>query len=181
MDKPEKVLDSLLVLSYQAGDKKALELLVKRWHKKLCIQAFRYTKDWAKAQDIAQDTWKTAIAKLGTLKNPNSFGSWAMTIANRKALDKVKKDAINLQNLKQHFKEKENEAQEFEFNKEQDIAKVIKALAELPIHQKMVLTLFYLEEYNLKEISTITNVTVNTVKTRLFRAREKMKAIIKNQ
>lgn len=53
MNKPEKIFDALLVLRCQKGDKKSIPLLVKRWYKKLCRQAFYFTKDIDIAKDIA--------------------------------------------------------------------------------------------------------------------------------
>ncbi len=181
MTNSNKILDSLLVISYQSGDKKALELLVKRWNKKLCVQAYRYTKDWDLAKDIAQDTWHTVITKLFLLRDANSFGSWAMTIASRKALDVIKRNNKTKEINESHvMTEGETEISPIR-TKEQQIGQILKKIPELPLDQRMVLKLFYLEEYSLKEISEITGASMNTVKTRLFRAREKLKTIIKNK
>jgi len=68
MNNPEKVFDGLLVLQCQNGDKKAFSILVKRWHTKLCNQAFFYTKDRDAAKDIAQDSWNVIIKKNIQLK-----------------------------------------------------------------------------------------------------------------
>ena len=56
MAKPDKIMDALLVVSYKSGDKKALDLLVKRWNHKLCFHVYRYVKDWSLAKDVTQDT-----------------------------------------------------------------------------------------------------------------------------
>ncbi|MEM9076632.1 MAG: RNA polymerase sigma factor [Bacteroidota bacterium] len=179
MEKPSKVFDALLVLSVKSGDKKALGLLVERWHKKLCLQAYRYTKDWNLAQDIAQDTWDTVIRKLYTLKDVNRFSSWVLSIVTHKALDLLKKEKRQRDDLKKHYKENKTSIEQSENVKEQQIQRIMESLKELPSEQKVVLTLFYLENYNLKQISEITDVSLNTVKTRLFRAREKLKSIVK--
>lgn len=179
MENPNKILDSLLVLSYQSGDKKALTLLFKRWNKRLCVQAFRYTDDWELAKDLTQDTWRTVITKIHSLRDTNSFGSWVMTIVSRKALDSIKiRKKLTLEIDEKHWINSAVEGSESD-TREQQIQLVLKALAVLPVDQRIVLKLFYLEEYSLKEISTITKVSLNTVKTRLFRAREKMKSKLK--
>ncbi|MEM9362245.1 MAG: RNA polymerase sigma factor [Bacteroidota bacterium] len=181
MEKPSKVFDALLVLSAKSGDKKALGLLVERWHKKLCLQAYRYTNSWSLAQDMTQDTWSTVIQKLHTLKDVNRFGSWAMSIVTHKALNWLKKEKRIQNDVKNQYQINKKIEEESEDGKEQQIQKVLEFLKELPSDQKVVLTLFYLEQYNLKQISKITGVSVNTVKTRLFRAREKLKSTIKNK
>ncbi len=180
MIKPDKVLDALLVISSQSGDEKAFELLVKRWNKRLCVQAFSYTHDWDVAKDLTQETWKTILVKLNTLRDSNSFGSWALTIVSRKAMDNIKKVSKYHQHPSAEFWENQKtEVIDTDDNQAQ-IALVLKLLRRLPMEQRMVLKLFYLEDYSLKEIGGITNVSTNTVKTRLFRGREKIKLIVKN-
>jgi RNA polymerase sigma-70 factor (ECF subfamily) len=66
-------------------------------------------------------------------------------------------------------------------HKESDLAKVYTAIKDLPQDQQVVLRLFYLEEYSLKEISEIVNKSAGTVKSRLYHAREKLKTILKNR
>ncbi len=178
MGNPNKILDSLLVISYRTGDKKALGLLVERWNKKLCAQAYSYTKDWELAKDITQDTWQVIMAKIHFLKDTNRFGSWALTIVSRKAMDSIKKRQRFIRDHSSIYAKWKNDSNENQM-KEKTMQQVLKALSSLPTDQQITLRLFYLEEYSLKEISEITRVSVNTVKTRLFRAREKMKTIIK--
>ena len=178
MGNPNKILDSLLVISYRTGDKKALGLLVKRWNKKLCAQAYSYTKDWELAKDVTQDTWQVIMTKIHFLKDTNRFGSWALTIVSRKALDSIKKRQRFTSYDHKMATNWKNDSDGEQIN-ENVVQQVLKAISNLPMDQQATLRLFYLEEYSLKEISEITRVSVNTVKTRLFRAREKMKAIIK--
>ena len=102
MKTSKKIVDSWLIMSYRSGDKKALALLVKRWHLRLCKQAFWYTKDMDIAKDIVQDSWRVILRKLHDLKNPDRFGSWALTIVRRKALDALKKKIKRQEDLKNY-------------------------------------------------------------------------------
>lgn len=180
MGKPDKIVDALLVVSYKSGDKKALDLLVKRWNSKLCAHAYRYVKDWSMAKDITQETWSSILMKIHMLRDNNSFGSWAMTIAGRKALDMVSKNKKRSKDVETKFWDDQIALEETHDAKEDKINKIKAVMATLPLEQKLILKLFYLEEYSLKEIGKITNASVNTVKTRLFRAREKIKDELKN-
>ena len=172
-------MDSLLVISYRAGNKKALELLARRWNGKLCAHAYGYVKDWSLAKDVTQDTWSSILRKIHMLRDTNSFGSWAMTIASRKALDAISKHKKRKKDVTTTFWEEQPAPNDVYDAKERKINKIKVAMSTLPIEQKMVLKLFYLEEYSLKEISEITNASVSTVKTRLFRAREKIRNELK--
>mgnify|MGYP001815346764 CR=1 FL=1 len=97
--KKKKTIDSLLVLQYQSGDAKALPVLVKRWHKTFCEKAYWIVKDADVAKDIAQDSWGIIIGKISHLKNPESFGSWALRIVYTKSLDWIKSNKRLHQNL----------------------------------------------------------------------------------
>ena len=181
MKSSKKIVDSWLIVSYRSGDKKALSLLVKRWHMRLCKQAFWYTKDMDIAKDIVQDSWRMILRKLPNLKDPDRFGSWALTIVRRKALDVLKKKIKHQENLKSYQQlVKASDMSNTEVGDKEKISHSLKdAIANLPLDQKEVLTLFYIEEYSLNEISEITGVSLNTIKTRLFRAREKLKIVLK--
>ncbi|WP_298488619.1 sigma factor [uncultured Maribacter sp.] len=91
-----KVFDGLLVLQYKSGDKKALGLLVKRYHAKFCKHAYWYTKDIDASKDIAQDSWRAIINSVYKLKDENSFGSWSLTIVTRKSLDYLKQNQLKM-------------------------------------------------------------------------------------
>ncbi len=178
--KPDRTTDKLLVLSYQAGNGKALSLLVKRWHYRLCRQAYWYTKDLDQANDIAQDTWQTVIEKINDLREADRFGSWVMTIVTRKAIDhsKKKRQGVSISSLEIKAENPEND--EMQQQPEGIRGHLKKSIEQLSEEQQLVLTLFYTQEYSLKEISTILQVPLATVKTRLFRAREKLKKLLKD-
>ena len=179
MSRPEKIVDSLLVIAYQAGDTKAMDMLVRRWNKKICVHAYRYVQDWELAQDITQDTWSTILIKIYGLRDSHSFGSWAITIAGRKAIDARKKKTKFEKKASNIFWENlSKETQDIE-TKEEKIKRVLKVFQTLSFEHRIVLKLFYLEEYSLKEISEITKTPISTIKTRLFRAREKIKDELK--
>jgi len=176
MKSTDKIFDGLLVLQCQSGNKKALSLLVKRHHQRLCAHSYRYTKDAEAAKDVVQESWSTIIKKLGSLKNPNSFGSWAMRIVTRKSLDFLNQYRQNRERLKsfQHSSAITEELEE----REKTIKRLQEAMRSLPKDQQIVLGLFYRENYSLKEISNILEISTGTVKSRLYHAREKLKSIL---
>ncbi|MEW7281100.1 RNA polymerase sigma factor [Aquimarina sp. 2201CG1-2-11] len=180
MRSSNKVFDALLVLQCQSGNERAISLLVKRWHIKLCKQAYWYTNDIEVSKDIAQDSWSTIFLKINNLKDPDCFGSWALTIVTRKALDwyrKHSKEVAFYNEYKHQVKEKSTA-----INEEESIYKVLKhSIRALSQEQQIVLNLFYLEDYSIKEIGEIIQVPAGTVKSRLFKAREKLKLILKNK
>ena len=176
-----KTFDSLLVIQYQSGSKKAAAILVKRWHVKLCKHAYWYTGDREIAKDIVQDSWSTILGKIAELKDTNSFGSWALTIVTRKAINHLRKQKKEMEHLNA-YKMNAIHSDKESNDQNQDVILVLKkAIKKLPYNQQLVLNLFYIEEYSIKEISEIIQISVGTVKSRLFNAREKLKLILKNR
>lgn len=181
MTNTNKIFDSLLVLQCQSGDRKAAAILVKRWHVKLCKQAYWYTNDMENSKDIAQDSWGVILQKIGNLKDPNSFGSWALTIVTRNAINWLRKHKKEVEVLNEYHYDHKNSTTSYDYN-DSDASKLLKAsIKKLSYNQQLVLHLFYIEEYSIKQISDIVNVSTGTIKSRLFTARENLKLILKNK
>lgn len=173
----QKVFDALLVLQCRSGNDKAFNFLVKRHHSRLCKHAYWYTHDIEASKDIVQDSWSVIIKKLGQLKDPNTFSSWAMRIVTRKSLDYLNRTKSNREKLITFHPE--IDAAGIEDERAAQIKELQKAMLKLSDNQKITLRLFYTEEYSLREISTILDISEGTVKSRLFHAREKLKSILK--
>ena len=190
MIKAKKAFDGLLVLQCQNGDKKAFSLLVKRWHIKLCKQAFWYVKDPDVAKDIAQDCWTIILKRIYNLKEPNSFGSWALTIVHRKSIDWLRKERNTDKKLYEYYEDSKTSYDTIKndttisgdniFTSSNNIKVIMNAIKNLPQNLQIILRLFYLEECSINEISSILKISKGTVKSRLFYAREKLKSILKN-
>lgn len=180
MKKPEYKSDSFLVTDFQSGNSEALVILVKRWHKSLCKKAFWIIKDSDAAKDIAQECWDVVIQNITDLKDPSSFGVWISRIVYRKSLDVLRTN-------KRIYAKKEiyKYEQQFDIDNEEDDnfnEKLLSnAIRNLPSSQQLVIRLFYLEDYSLKEISISLNIPTGTVKSRLFKARETLKLTLKNR
>jgi len=176
----DKHIDAKLVEAYQAGNKEALAGLVKRWHLMFCKKAFWIVKDADLSKDIAQESWQIIINKINTIKDTSSFGSWALRIVYSKSLDHLRTTSRERDRLKALANEQNtiiNEPEDNESVKKQ----LLKAVKKLPEQQQSVVRLFYTEDYSLKEISKLLNISVGTTKSRLFHAREKLKLILKNK
>ena len=180
--KKDRAIDAMLVTQYRKGDQGSITELVKRWHRLFCEKAYWLVNDADVAKDIAQDSWKTIIDKLEGLKDPASFGAWAMRIVYTKSLNNIKSTNRKRNSLEEYGLQREMLVTEDENDETNEIKKnLLKAIMSLPEHQQMVIRLFYNEEYSLKEISNIMNISVGTAKSRLFHAREKLKTILKQR
>ena len=172
-------VDAELVIQFQSGNANALTELVKRWHKRFCEKAYWILKDADQSKDVAQDSWKTIMAKIKDLKDPSSFGGWAMRIVYSKSLDAIRER--NRIRVKQgnYAKEQPVKTEPVEDNSQLKL-ELLKAIKELSVNHQMVIKLFYVEDYSLNQISYLLNISVGTAKSRLFHAREKLKLILKH-
>ncbi len=180
----EDLKDADLVKQYQLGNKKAFAVLVKRWHLLFCKIGYRYVKDADVSKDIAQESWTVILSKIDTLKDSSSFKSWAISIVTRKSIDFLRKSNRKYSKLISYYHEscrkertQENGNIENKTNKKEQLKKEIE---KLPNKQKVIIRLFYVEEYSLKEISELLDISIGTTKSRLFHAREKLKSILKH-
>ncbi|RZV55819.1 MAG: RNA polymerase sigma factor, partial [Flavobacteriaceae bacterium] len=95
----EELSDGELVKRYLLGETSLLTVLVKRYHRSFCNKAYWILKDPDIAKDIAQDCWTTIMKKLDSLKDGESFCSWANRIVYTKSLDELRR--INRKRIKQ--------------------------------------------------------------------------------
>lgn len=171
--------DKYLIERYISGDRSTLPILVKRWHRTFCEKAFWVVRDKDLAKDVAQECWIIIIDKLPTLKKAESFKSWALRIIYTKAIDAHKRRSREGQNRKHIELEVNSESGD---NEEKVALKkrLLQAIQNLSKDKQDIIRLFYVEEYSLKEISAFLKIPIGTVKSRLFKAREKLKSIIKS-
>lgn len=79
-----RALDAYLVASARLGDRKAFELLVRRWHRKLVAHAWRLLHDDEAARDCTQAAWAEIIRSLPKLRDDRAFAAWACRIVSRR-------------------------------------------------------------------------------------------------
>ena len=180
MRKEDNTIDEYLVIRLQSGDKDTLSILVKRWHELFCNKAYYLVKDKEAAKDIAQESWSVILKKINHLKDPKHFEFWAYRIVVNKATDWLRQKAKSRKYNIEY--KKEVRAYDSEYSENEDLKQaLLKAIKELPINQLIIIKLFYVEEYSLKEISDVLNISIGTVKSRLFHAREKLKKTLKHR
>ena len=181
MNKRARHIDGKLVKDFQCGNNQALVNLVKRWHKTFCDKAYWIVKDADIAKDIAQDCWQVIIENINMLNDPYSFGTWAMRIVYTKSIDTLKR-VNKINTVKNQFKQGQIDIITEEIsetnNLKEDLLMMINKLPESQLH---IIRLFYVQEYSVKEISSMLEISVGTVKSRLYHARERLKTILKHK
>ncbi len=141
-----------------------------------------HVKDYWVAEDIVQETFLKAHRSLDTLKDPSKAKTWLYTIAWNLCLTHFKKVKKKPEALSDHIETKPalvNIQQQVEQNEMGDC--VQDKIKLLPDNLKQVLSLYDIEDFSHKDISEILNISIETSKTRLHRARKALKEILKKE
>ncbi len=165
------------------GDDEAFSTLVRKYQKSVHALAWRKIGDFHFAEEIAQDTFLQVHKNLATLRNPNQFAGWLYVIANRLCIKWMQKNKPTMQSLEDMLVDEIEKASYDRYVSEQRETEatghrhaiVRKLLEKLPESERTVVTLYYLSEMTAKEIGNFLGVSVNTIKSRLRRARERLK------
>ena len=77
----ESELDQALVERVKNGDKRAFDLLVRKYQHKIVSVVTRYVSDWSEAQDVAQEAFIRAYRAMGAFRGDSAFYTWIYKIA----------------------------------------------------------------------------------------------------
>ena len=181
----EREDDVQLIHAVLSGDDTAFDILVEKYKKSVHAIVWRKIGDFHYAEEITQDTFLLAYQNLSKLRNPSQFPRWLYVIANRLCLKWLRKqkpekqlqsledtpmeDVAEVAYANYASEQRETEATEHRF----EIVK--KLLEKLPDGERTVVTLHYLGEMTTQEISEFLGVSVEAVKTRLHRARKRLR------
>lgn len=179
-----KNADAELIEAFLDGDEGAFTKLVRKHEKAVHALAWRKVGDFQAAEEITQDAFVKVYHKLSTLKNRNQFAGWLYVITDRLCIEWHRKkrvpmgslEAMEPGELEEHYYSghlaAEREAAAIERKREA----VKKILRRLPESERTVVSLHYLGEKTCEEIGESLGVSTNTVKSRLHRARKRLKA-----
>ena len=166
-----------------AGDEDAFTALVKKYEKQIHAFVWRMVKDYHIAEEIAQDTFLRAYEKLGTLRDPNHFSGWLYMIATRRSLTWLGQKSIPMQSLEAMSKAEiealfyaeymAEQTEKLATEKQREVVKYL--LQKLPARERTAVALHYLSEMTCEEISDFLDISPNTVKSQLHRARKRLK------
>ena len=175
--------DVALIQRILAGDEDAFASLIRKYQKQVHAQALRKVDDFQIAEDIVQETFLQVHQKLATLNDPAKFSGWLYAIANHLCIAWYRKNRLQTEALQEiHISEIETEAYSRYIAREHakttaevqhDLVKSL--LTKLKESDREVITLHYFEEMTSSEIGDFLGVSENTIKSRLHRARQRLK------
>lgn len=172
------------------GDQSAYSEIHERYYKSVYYMVLRMVKNEADAEDITMEVFTKVFASLDMYAEIHSFSTWLFKIASNHAIDflRKRKNSQNMLKLDEPLDEETNwffELASDEPNPERHLMikqheeELRKIISYLPDDLKVVLKMRVFEDLSYKEIAEKLDVTIGTVKTRLFRARNILATILK--
>jgi RNA polymerase sigma-70 factor (ECF subfamily) len=179
----ERDIDHELVLRVQRGDKKAFELLVGKYQRKITRLLSRMIRDQSEVEDVAQEAFIKAYRALPSFRGESAFYTWLYRIA----INTAKNYLATLGRrpvLSTEYEDEDGETldtasqlpdlntPETELMNRQIVATVNQAVDALPEELRTAITLREMEGLSYEDIASVMNCPIGTVRSRIFRARE---------
>ncbi|MHB8446606.1 MAG: RNA polymerase sigma factor RpoE [Rudaea sp.] len=178
--------DLALVERVQKGEKRAFDLLVRKYQHKVIGVISRYVSDWSECQDVAQEAFMRAYRAMAAFRGDSQFYTWMYKIATNTAKnhlvaqgrrppadDIAIDDAVQLDG---GMRLKDRATPEHELMRQEIEQTVFATVEQLPEDLKTAITLREVDGLSYEEIAEKMNCPIGTVRSRIFRARDAIDA-----
>lgn len=170
-----------LLARVAAGDRAAFEKLYRIYFSRLSRFIGRMTRNAPLIEEVVNDTmlvvWQKAASFDGSCKPP----TWIFAIAYRKTLKGLRGSDDPVESDASLYEDESGNQPEQTMNRLQLQNTVAEALDQLPAAQRAVMVLTYYHEMAYSDIAEVVDCPVNTVKTRMFHARHRLKDLLWNE
>jgi RNA polymerase sigma-70 factor (ECF subfamily) len=179
----DREVDQQLVERAQRGDKKAFELLVAKYQRKINRLLSRFIRDSAEVDDVAQEAFIKAYRALPSFRGESAFYTWLYRIAvntaknylvaaGRRAPTSTQFDSEEAESFKEGHHLRHMNTPEAELMSKQIAATVNQTMQELPEELRTAIVLREIDGMSYEDIAEAMNCPIGTVRSRIFRARE---------
>ncbi len=183
--------DQELVRQTRAGDLRAFEIIVERYQQAVYRIIYRLLRDWQEAEDVAQDAFLKCYQHLSQYDQARPFKPWLYRIATNLALSRLRRlkkhqllswdQFLNLNPFSRSEAGRNYTDPEAAWEEKEAKTEVALALKRLKPLDQLVIILRYLEELSYEEIALILQTNRNNVEVRLYRARQKLRALLEGK
>lgn len=179
----DREIDQQLVLRAQSGDKKAFELLVIKYQRKVERLLSRLMRDAAEIEDIAQESFIKAYRALHNFRGESAFYTWLYRIAvntaknhlvhqGKRAPTTTEYDAEEAEGFDDAVGLRDIATPDAELATKQIAQIVNSTIDKLPEELRTAITLREIDGLSYEEIAEVMDCPIGTVRSRIFRARE---------
>lgn len=173
--------ESEIIQRINNGETQLFSLLVEQYKNKVFNLVYRFTSDYAEAEDLSQEIFITVFQKISSFQQDASFSTWIYRVATNKCIDwhrkKKRKRFFSLFGDHRQIADVEADAPSpSEVYLESEEQKMLhKAVGKLDEKYKMIVVMFYYQHLSYKQIAEVLNLPVRTIETRLYRAKKILK------
>ena len=168
--------DELLVVRCQLGERDAFAELLRAWHGPVWTYVRRMLGP-ADADDVAQEVWLAVVRGLPGLRQPDRFPPWLFQIARRAVTNRLRDEYARPESPGDRDGE-HGRAEPDASDAVVDRADLVAGLSAVPVREREVLILFYLQDLPVEACAEICAVPVGTVKSRLSRGRRMLRDVL---
>ena len=171
------------MLQARAGEPAAWDALFRRYQLPLYVYVFELVHDEQASLDLVQETFIAAVRHIGSLRDDGKFGSWLFGIAHQKCIQRWRKQSreeVLLDVIPESADDIEEGPDDLLIRREQE-AEFMNLLNQLPLPQRLVLLLHFVEDFSLEEIAGITETQLGTVKSRLHYAKKSLRKLLEEK
>jgi len=179
----DREIDQQLVERAQRGDKRAFELLVAKYQRKLARLLSRFVRDSAEVEDVTQEAFIKAYRALPSFRGDSAFYTWLYRIGintaknylvamGRRAPTTTEFDSEDAENFDDGDQLRDVNTPENELLSKEIARTVNESMDALPEELRTAIVLREIDGLSYEEIATVMNCPIGTVRSRIFRARE---------
>jgi RNA polymerase sigma-70 factor (ECF subfamily) len=155
-----------------AGDASAFEGIVRRWQGPLVNMAWRYCRDRARAEEMAQEAFIRAWRNLAQWRRESTFSTWLFALAANVFRSELKRVPVINVPMDEVPEPSGPASQHYEVEKSRRHEVLRRAVLALPLPYREPVVLFYFHEMDVSAAARTMGLPEGTVKARLSRARE---------
>jgi len=177
------ISDQEIIDSVRKGNDSDYSIIVNRYKNKAFSMLRRMLKNEFDAEEVLQDCFLKAYNSLSAFKGEAKFSTWFYRIVYNTALTKIssqkRRTESEMTSIEDHFNlESEYRSDEIE---RKDVNQLIRdTISKLPERYSVIITMFYLNEMSIEEISDVMGISISNVKVMLHRSRNSLRDLILN-
>ncbi|MFA0962727.1 RNA polymerase sigma factor [Roseivirga sp. BDSF3-8] len=174
----QEELESIAIENARKGNPAGCRYLIDRYKDYVFSIALRILSHREEAEEAAQDAFMKAFQGLGSFSGQSKFSTWLYRIACNEALARARKkkryavDIDDVEEVKLPWDSFADQYKQLEHKTRQKYIRM--ALDRLPDNDRLLISLYYLQEQSVAEVAEVTGQEANTVKVRIHRARKKL-------
>ena len=175
LHKKENDEDLIVCRIVKNGNTEAFRILIEKYQTKIFNLGFSFFKNVDDAEDFVQDVMVKAYTKLDTFRAKSKFSTWLISIAYNTAINSSKKKRNYTSFAENYDCASMIKTPEQQYMEKEMLKAVKEAICFLPENYKVCIDLYFFYDMPYAEISEITKLPINTIKSNVFRAKKILK------